>query len=138
MLNPYAQTKLELEQIAPAHSIGLRFHTVYGPLGRPDMLIRKLQEDKCNYITNHNRDFTHVYDVVEALKICIFEDVQPGIYDVGFGESVPVKKVAELMGKNLPYKTVQNEMTSTLSDISKLTEYGWTPKINIEKGLKLI
>ena len=138
VLNPYAKSKQEMERIAPDHAIGLRFHTVYGPLGRPDMLIRMLQEDKCDYITNHKRDFTHVYDVISAITTCIKNDVTPGVYDVGNEKSISVKKVADLMGKNLPIKEVENEMKNTLSDCTKLKKFGWKSKIDIERGLQLI
>ena len=138
VLNPYAESKKEMEKIAPDHAIGLRFHTVYGPLGRPDMLVRMLQEDRCNYITNHTRDFTHVYDIVDAIITCMENDVLSGTYDVGYGTSIPVRRVAELMGKDLPTKEVENEMKVTLSDCAELKKYGWEPKIHIEEGLTMI
>ena len=138
VLNPYAESKKEMEKIAPDHAIGLRFHTVYGPLGRPDMLVRMLQEDRCNYITNHTRDFTHVYDIVDAIITCMENDVLSGTYDVGYGTSIPVRRVAELMGKDLPTKEVENEMEVTLSDCAELKKYGWEPKIHIEEGLTMI
>ena len=65
-------------------------------------------------------------------------DVLPGTYDVGYGTSIPVKKVAELMGKDLPTKEVENEMEVTLSDCAELKKYGWEPKIHIEEGLTMI
>ena len=138
ILNPYAESKRDMEKIAPDHAIGLRFHTVYGPLGRPDMLIRMLKENRCDYITNHTRDFTHVYDIVDAIITCMENDVPAGAYDVGYGTSIPVKKVAELMDKDLPIKEVENEMETTLSDCTELKKYGWEPKIHIEEGLKEI
>ena len=138
VLNPYAKSKQDLEAIAPDHAIGLRFHTVYGPNGRPDMLIRKLQEDRCEYITNHTRDFTHVYDIVDAIIFCMENDVPAGVYDVGYGKSIPVKDVAKMMGKNLPIKEVEHEMETTLSDTSELQKCGWSPKISIEEGLTML
>ena len=97
MLSPYAMTKAVCDLIAPADAIGMRFYTVYGPNGRPDMLIRMLKENKISYITNHKRDFTHVYDIVSAIVTLL--GARGGMYDIGYGESVDVSRVAELMGK---------------------------------------
>ena len=56
-------------------SIGLRFFTVYGEWGRPDMLMMKYMIAKKiikNFFLNNNgkhfRDFTYIFDVVEILK----------------------------------------------------------------------
>ncbi len=78
----YAATKKSNELLAHAYSklynipsTGLRFFTVYGPAGRPDMayfgFTNKLLAGKTIEIFNYGnckRDFTYVYDIVEGVK----------------------------------------------------------------------
>jgi len=80
--NFYALTKCINEDMAEYYSksygmniIGLRFFTVYGPYGRPDMLIWKLCENvfnnkklKINNFGHHERDFTFIDDVVTMIE----------------------------------------------------------------------
>lgn len=83
----YAATKKANEMMAHSYShlfqlptTGLRFFTVYGPWGRPDMalflfteaIIRNKPIDVYNY-GNMVRDFTYVADIVESVKRCIFK-----------------------------------------------------------------
>ncbi|MFL2886635.1 MAG: NAD-dependent epimerase/dehydratase family protein [Candidatus Pelagibacter sp.] len=79
--NFYALTKCINEDMANFYSklynikiIGLRFFTVYGPYGRPDMLIWKMCENvllkkklKINNFGKHERDFTYIDDVVKMV-----------------------------------------------------------------------
>ena len=76
--------------------------------------------------------------VPSLIKKAMENDVLSGTYDVGYGTSIPVRRVAELMGKDLPTKEVENEMEVTLSDCAELKKYGWEPKIHIEEGLTMI
>ena len=86
----YAASKKTNEIIAHSYSytyklptIGLRFFTVYGPFGRPDMSLFKFVDnisknkkiDLYN-MGNHVRDFTYVDDVVNALEKLIFEKIK--------------------------------------------------------------
>ena len=52
--NPYATTKKAMEEIAPKYSVGMRFHTVYGPDSRPDMFYDMMLNNKVEYLTDHN------------------------------------------------------------------------------------
>ncbi len=89
ILNPkniYALTKKNNEEIAKIYSkkyrttfIGLRFFTVYGEFGRPDMFFYKMLYNAFNnkvlYLNNsgnHYRDFTYIKDVVNILKKLVF------------------------------------------------------------------
>ena len=56
-----------MEAFAYPGQIGMRFTTVYGPGSRPRMLISRLKEGNIDYMTNHTRDFIHVYDVCKAI-----------------------------------------------------------------------
>ena len=75
----YAATKKSNEIMAHAYShiyklptTGLRFFTVYGPWGRPDMALFKftkniLSNKKIEIFGNHSRDFTYIDDIVQGI-----------------------------------------------------------------------
>ena len=86
-LNPYGWTKWVNEcqfQSSGLHNIGLRFFTVYGPWGRPDMALFKFTKgiiegkpiDVFNY-GNHKRDFTYIDDIVEGVIRVIDNPARP-------------------------------------------------------------
>ena len=135
-LSPYASTKWFMECIAPPNALGLRFHTVYGPNSRTDMLYDKLLKKEVSYITNHLRDWTHVEDVCDAIDVCIqnFHELKEHVaIDVGNGHPVSVKELADKVwpGNNLPIKTVTGEREVTCADPTILKSYGWEPKHHI-------
>lgn len=136
-LSPYATTKKVVEQIAPPAALGLRFHTVYGPNSRKDMLYDRLvnRDPTLKYITNHTRDYTHVEDVCNAIAICInnFYNIEELAIDVGAGMPVNVRDVANFVwpDNNLPVKEVVGEREHTCADPAVLMKYGWAPIHNI-------
>ena len=89
-LSVYAASKKSNELMAHAYShlygipsTGLRFFTVYGPWGRPDMALFKFTErilsgkpiEVYNY-GRHSRDFTYIDDIVEGVERVIYSDVE--------------------------------------------------------------
>lgn len=135
-LSPYATTKKVVETIAPGHTLGLRFHTVYGKDSRPDMLYDKMLKKNVSYITDHKRDWTHVDDVCSAIDICVenFSDLtDKKAIDVGKGTPVSVKQMADKVwpGNNLPIKEVSGERDITCADPKELLSLGWVPKYDI-------
>lgn len=93
----YAATKKSNELIAHSYShlfglptTGLRFFTVYGPWGRPDMALFKFTKSICegkpidvyNY-GRMKRDFTYVDDVIEAIERLIHKSPEPNLYWTG-------------------------------------------------------
>lgn len=134
-LSPYAQTKKDMELIAPENSIGMRFHTVYGSDSRPDMFYRMLLDNTAQYITTHTRDFTSIKDLILAVEILLLSDYT-GVLDIGTGEQVQVSELADAIGKKLPYKKVTGEQISSKADISVLKSLGWSPKCNVLDELK--
>lgn len=135
-LSPYASTKWMMECIAPEESLGLRFHTVYGPNSREDMLYDMLIKRKVGYLTNHTRDWTHVDDVCAAIDICIenFKSMkQYRSIDVGNGMPVSVVDMANKVcpNNNLPVKEVTGEREHTLADPTILKRYGWNAEHHI-------
>jgi UDP-glucuronate 4-epimerase len=137
-LSPYAMTKWTMECIAPPNALGLRFHTVYGPNSREDMLYDMLQQRKVEYLTNHTRDWTHVSDVCSAIDICIrdFDQLKHHVaIDVGNGAPVSVVDMAEKVWPNngLPVREVTGEREHTLADPTVLVRHGWRPQHHVLK-----
>ena len=132
----YAATKKANELMAHAYShlyglpaTGLRFFTVYGPWGRPDMAMyiftKAVAEGQPIRLFNYGRmrrDFTYVDDVVEAVERVIARvpvkiDAQPSgaldpagstapwrLYNIGNNRSVEVSRVVELLEQELGRK----------------------------------
>ena len=135
--SPYAASKYAMEALAPDGSIGLRFHTVYGPNSRTDMLYDMLlkKDPKLSYITEHTRDWTHVDDVCSAIALCVdnYRIIEEKAIDVGNGKPVTVKEMADKIWpeNNLPIKEVTGERENTCADPSVLLSYGWQPQHHI-------
>ena len=130
--NPYAMSKWINEQMAPQNSVGMRFTTVYGPDSRDNMMYGMLKDKTAPYVTNHRRDWIHVKDVCSAIRYLAPSTVC-GPVPIGYGESVPVKRLAEAFGQpNLPLKTyTPGEAEDNVADISIMASTGWMPTINI-------
>jgi len=163
----YAATKRANELLAHSYShlyrlpvTGLRFFTVYGPWGRPDMAIflfaRAIVEGKPIRLFNHGkmrRDFTHIDDVARVVSKLI--DRIPGdnpaagnaparIYNVGNHRPEELEHVVALLEKELG-RTAAKEMLpmqpgdvlDTFADIADLMrDTGLRPEISIEDGIR--
>ena len=130
--NPYAMSKWINEQMAPPNSVGMRFTTVYGPESRDNMMYGMLKEGTAPYVTNHKRDWIHVKDVCRAIRY-LAPSIVCGPVPIGYGESIPVKRLAEAFGQpNLPVKDyTPGEAEDNVADISIMMSTGWMPTINI-------
>ena len=113
--NIYALSKKNNEEIAKIYfnyygikSIGLRFFTVYGEWGRPDMLMLKYMLAKHNNKTftlnnygNHFRDFTYIKDVIKILNKLIFTKFHGGdILNICSNKPYSVKKILKIIDQN--------------------------------------
>jgi UDP-glucuronate 4-epimerase len=161
----YAATKRADEMITHAWShqfalpaSGLRFFTVYGPWGRPDMVplmfTHAVKNDKVLPLFNAGdlwRDFTYIDDIVEAVVRLIPHAPQRSeskptpheIYNLGNQDPVQmlnfVKTLAEVMGKE-PVLEMKDwpatEVYRTMADTSKLkAAVGWAPSTPLKDGL---
>ena len=130
--NPYAMSKWVNEQMAPPNSVGMRFTTVYGPESRDNMMYGMLKEGTAPYVTNHKRDWIHVKDVCTAIR-SLAPSTVCGPVPIGYGESIPVRKLAEAFGQgHLPVKEyTPGEVDDNVADISIMASTGWMPMINI-------
>jgi UDP-glucuronate 4-epimerase len=158
----YAATKKCNEILAEAYSnffrlrcTGIRFFTVYGPYGRPDMSAYKfvnniLKNKKINIFNKgtHARDFTYIDDAVEAILKIINKNknkniIKHEIYNIGNGNSkslnnyiFQIEKVLKKKSKKNFVKLQKGDVIKTYSDISKIKrEYNFKPKINLGEGI---
>lgn len=161
----YGITKLFNELIAEPlirgsqmKAVGMRFFTVYGPWGRPDMAYFRIatslalnQEFTMYGDGRILRDFTHVDDVVESLKLLIgvSEELKPGsieIFNVGGGRPFSLLELIACfevhMGSKLHIREAPsdvNDVHSTRADFSKLLKAtGFKPQINLQDGVRLL
>ncbi len=157
-ISPYAATKKSAELIAYAyhHLYGidvsvLRFFTVYGAAGRPDMSyfqfiekIKKEQEIVIYGDGTQKRDFTYIQDIAEGVVASI-KDVGYEIINLGGGKTpieinFMIKLIEQKLGKKakIVYKDFHNaDMNETGADISKAKLLlDWTPKVDFENGLE--
>lgn len=133
---------------------GLRFFTVYGPWGRPDMayylFAQAIVENKpITLYTGQNlsRDFTYISDVIDALLSLLdssnLED--HGSFNIGNSRQEKVESLIacleENFGKQAMIKHVARpgtDIEATLSDISSIHKVtGWAPKTKLEDGIRL-
>ena len=136
-LQLYAATKSANELIAYSYSnlfklptTGLRFFTVYGPWGRPDMSLFKFVKNglsnKKIEIFNHGkhlRDFTYVDDIVFYIQKIIsnkpiFKKKPPhDVYNIGGGSPIKLMSFVEIIEKKLNLKMKKNFLNLQKGDI---------------------
>jgi len=130
--NPYATSKKAMEEVAPKYSVGMRFHTVYGPDSRPDMFYDMMLNDKVEYLTDHKRDWTHVEDVCSAIETLLTYPEYTGIVDIGSDEPISVSEVLDTYGyRDVPFKDVVGEREVTHANLNEMRKLGWQPKYHI-------
>ncbi len=161
----YAATKKsdELMSATYAHlyglkQIGLRFFTVYGPWGRPDMaywtFTEKVLKGEPIPVFNHGdmrRDFTYIDDVVDCVAAIAEkppsfdgEDRPHRIYNIGNHTPVPLLTMIASLEKatginaKLDMQDMQpGDVRETYADVSRLAaDYGFNPTTPIDDGLK--
>tara|TARA_Y100000741_G_scaffold298667_1_gene239733 strand:- start:151 stop:1116 length:966 start_codon:yes stop_codon:yes gene_type:complete len=157
----YGATKKSNELISYAYShlynlktTGLRFFTVYGPWGRPDMSyfiftnnIIKGNPIKVYNNGNMKRDFTYIDDIIMGIKSSILNNTNNlyQIYNLGNNKPEKLMHFVSLIEKSLnikakiKYETLQlGDVLDTCADISKSNaELDYNPSISIEEGIPL-
>mgnify|MGYP002625685184 CR=1 FL=1 len=168
----YAATKKSNELFAHCYSklygiptTGLRFFTVYGPAGRPDMayfgFTNKLLAGKTIQIFNYGncrRDFTYVDDIVEGIVRVMAKapgtEVPYAIYNIGGGQPENLLDFVNILQEELVRAGVlpsdydfeahkelvpmqPGDVPTTYADASALErDFGFTPKITLREGLR--
>ena len=154
----YGATKKANELMAHSyHSLyglkatGLRFFSVYGPWGRPDMAIYKFtknillgKEIKVYNKGNMSRDFTFISDIVDGIKLALEKNFGFEIFNLG--RSIPINLIdlIRMLEKILNKKAIINyssmqlgDVKNTCADISHAkNKLGYNPKVGINNGLK--
>ena len=93
------------------------------------------------YSTNHIRDFVHVDDVVDAIKLFLnmdnFDRLSRLVYQVGTGKGIKISDLVKRYGFNVPIKDGDaSEMADNTANNAELTKLGWTAKKDLDKYLK--
>lgn len=158
----YAASKKSNELMAHTYShlynlktTGLRFFTVYGPWGRPDMapylFVRNIYEG--NPITvfnegNLERDFTFISDIINGFSLVIKGNKEAYINNIfNIGSSNPVnindfiRTIEMVLNKKAKIKYMplrKGDVKRTYSDVSKLhKDFGYEAKVDIRKGIEI-
>ena len=155
----YATTKITNELMSENYHniyglnfVGLRFFTVYGPWGRPDMapfiftknIIEGREIELFNY-GDLKRDFTYVDDIVSGIVGAIqHSPVGNEIYNLGNNEPVAlldfVQTLSDAIGKEPITKLVdmqKGDVYQTYADIEKAKKaFGFAPKTSLNRGIK--
>lgn len=154
----YAATKKANELIAynyhhlfGINCTGLRFFTVYGPYGRPDMAIyiftKNILAGKSIDVYNHGkmfRDFTYVGDIVDGIIKSLEKSYPYEIFNLGDSDTIELKYLITNIEQNLKQKAKINfkpiqpgDVEKTFANISKAKKMlGFNPKTKIEEGVK--
>jgi len=156
----YAATKLGGEMLAESYQrlygiaqTGLRFFTVYGPWGRPDMAyfiftnkIMKGQPIKLFAPDEMRRDFTYVDDIVEVLPKILKSPPQSGheIYNLGNSKPNTLMQLVDAVeaacgteAEKIILGKQKGDVSNTFADVSAAErDFGFKPKMELDEGLK--
>ena len=157
----YAATKRSNELVASTYShlygintIGLRFFTVYGPWGRPDMapmlFTKAMLAGKPIKLFNSGslyRDFTYIDDIVEGINRVIEKPVmktESRIFNIGRGEKMALGEFVRILTEELGVQPIielegmqPGDVYSTHADTTALRCYaGYSPKVSLAEGVR--
>jgi UDP-glucuronate 4-epimerase len=169
----YAASKKANELMAHAYAhlygiptTGLRFFTVYGPWGRPDMALfkftRGILQDEPIPVFNRGemvRDFTYVDDIVEGVARVIDRPAERSdgandpdrsasapwrIFNIGNSHRVPlmdyIQALEEALGKQAKRDLLpmqDGDVPATEADVTALeSDFGYRPKVKVEEGIQ--
>ena len=156
----YAATKKANELMAHSYShlynfstTGLRFFTVYGEWGRPDMspfifarqILAGKPIDLFNY-GKHSRDFTYIDDIVEGILRVIDKPAKSRyqIYNIGNSQPEQLLTFVETLEKHLGKTAIKNllpmqagDVQDTYADVSDLMrDFDYLPKTSLDVGIE--
>jgi len=169
----YAASKKANELMAHAYAhlyrmptTGLRFFTVYGPWGRPDMALfkftRGILEEEPIPVFNRGemvRDFTYIDDIVEGVVRVIDQPAERSdgandpdrsasapwrLYNVGNSHQVPlmdyIQALEKALGKQAKLDLLpmqDGDVPATEADVTALeSDFGYRPKVKVEEGIQ--
>jgi len=158
----YAATKKSNELMAHTYShlykiptTGLRFFTVYGPWGRPDMapilFADAISNDRPIKVFNNGdmeRDFTYIDDIVEGVKRVIEKSVENRelykIYNIGNNDSVKLLDFITQMETSLGKKATKEMLPMQMGDVKRtwanvdglINDYDYKPEVKTAEGVR--
>ncbi len=161
----YAATKRADELMSESYArlygvpqIGLRFFTVYGPWGRPDMAYWSFAENimagsPIRVFNNGDmmRDFTYIDDIVAGVVATVVEPMKPAegpphrIYNIGNNRPVKLMRFIEILEEAIGKKAVKEflpmqpgDVHATYADIDAIAaDYGFRPRTRLEDGIPI-
>lgn len=135
-ISVYAVSKISMELLSQVYlslykvkSIGLRFFTVYGPWGRPDMayfkfcnLYRKKKKIEVYNKGNHYRSFTYIDDVINNIllikkKVNKIDLLKKNVFNIGNPKMISLKKLIIQLEKNLDIKFQKSFKNKQMGDV---------------------
>lgn len=153
----YAATKKSNELMAHTYHhlygirmTGLRFFTVYGPWGRPDMALFKFTKailgGRPIDVYNHGkmkRDFTYISDIVAGILSAMERNYPYEIFNLGNSDTVDLLRFISVIEQRLNRKAVKNmlplqpgDVPETFADIdASIGKLGFKPTVKIEEGI---
>ena len=154
----YAATKKSNELMAHSYNhlydiqtTGLRFFTVYGPWGRPDMspmlFTDAILNDRAIKVFNNgdmSRDFTYIDDIVNGVIKVIENPSNFTIYNIGNNSPISLMEFIEIIEKSIGKEAIKNflpmqdgDVISTYADVSGLIEdFGYKPDTQLKDGIE--
>lgn len=156
----YAATKRACELMSQSYAAlygfpqsGLRFFTVYGPMGRPDMayfsFTEKIMRGEAIEVYGEGRmarDFTYIDDIVDGVVGVLDQPPAKGgheVYNIGDSKPVGLMDMIQTLETALGREAVKimrpmqpGDVTATYADVSKLNALtGYAPKVLLGEGL---
>ena len=153
----YAATKVANELMAHTYHhlyglpvTGLRFFTVYGPWGRPDMALytftRKILAGEPIDVYNHGnmeRDFTYIDDITKGVVAAIDRPLGCEVINLGNHRAVRLERFIRVLEEALGVEARRNylpmqpgDVPRTYADVTRARELlGWAPTTPIEEGI---
>jgi UDP-glucuronate 4-epimerase len=157
-VSPYAATKKACELMAYTYHhlyslnvTGLRFFTVYGPRGRPDMAPFKFIDRISRGVEiqqfgdgSSSRDYTYIDDIVDGIVRSIDRPHKYEIFNIGKGSGTSLKEFIDLVqkyvGKTARVRVMPDQpgdVPYTCADCRKATRMlGYVSKISFEEGIR--
>lgn len=160
-LSLYGASKLANEHMAHSYShiykfktTGLRFFTVYGPWGRPDMALyifaEAIKKNKPLPLFNYGkmkRDFTYIDDIADGILKIVYKNKvakMSSIYNIGRGQEVKLMDFIKEIEKNIGQKAIIKKLPMQIGDIQASNakidkinrDYNFKPKVTYKQGIK--
>ena len=153
----YAASKKANELMAHSYnhlfgirSTGLRFFTVYGPWGRPDMAMyifaKKIINNEPIQVFNHGqmkRDFTYIDDIIDGIVSSINHNYKCEVFNLGKNKTEDLMDIVSIIEERVGKKAIiefepmqPGDVKETYADISKAeSKLKFSPKIDVKNGL---